>query len=217
MKPCCEPGYHPRHPSSYRARYRCLDPTEEAAWLSLIELARVLHSARKPLNTNGLKMLSFTPKALFSQRDASRLKIERGRVDRTMEAREFHPGSARIPPNPLLAIRQARYANVSFPCASHRGCCELRGLDDEQRLPRTRCSCLRGCTGGSSPATAPSLSGDRRRRTSRTSLRRGTVASISKRCTLSPNAVEMQRRAEEADANFREQGFGRQYRDPGES
>ena len=45
----------------------------------------------------------------------------------------------------------------------------------------------------------------------------GTIASISKRCTLSPNAVEMQRRAEEADANFREQGFGRQYRDPGES
>src|SRR5215208_3085967 len=56
-------------PSSYRARYRCLTPTEEAACLSLVGLARVLHSARKPLNRNGLKMLSFTPNALFSQRE----------------------------------------------------------------------------------------------------------------------------------------------------
>jgi len=32
-------------------------------------LARVLHSARKPLNRNGPKMLSFTPNALFSQRE----------------------------------------------------------------------------------------------------------------------------------------------------
>ena len=65
----------------------------------------------------------------------------------------------------------------------------------------------------------PSLSGDRRRRISSRSGKSlsGTVASISRRCTLSPNPVEMQRRAEEADANFREQGFGRQYRDPGES
>src|SRR5215204_896996 len=56
-------------PSSYRARYRCLTPTEEAACLSFVGLARVLHSARKPLNRNGLKMLSFTPNALFSQRE----------------------------------------------------------------------------------------------------------------------------------------------------
>src|SRR5215208_7516296 len=54
-------------PSSYRARYRCLTPTEEAACLSFVGLARVLHSARKPLNRNGLKMLSFTSNALFSQ------------------------------------------------------------------------------------------------------------------------------------------------------
>ena len=36
-------------------------------------------------------------------------------------------------------------------------------------------------------------------------------------CVQLENDAPSHHRAEEADANFRERGFGRQYRDPGES